>query len=111
MIDKGNQMSKYTVHQLPFEHSLKRDMGFLEAFQYEELSDEYVLVGLIQAKTLDEAFRIGNFVCEDDRQLIEFTGEMHSISTGDILCSVETGDCYVCMAHGWDKIEMKEEVL
>lgn len=110
MIDKGNQMSKYTVHQLPFEHSLKRDMGFLETFQYEELSDEYVLVGVITADTLDEAFRIGNFVCSDDQDFIEICGEMHSISTGDILCDLETEQCYVCMAHGWDKIEMKEAV-
>lgn len=103
-------MTKYAVYQLPFEHSLHRDLSFMERFQIEELSDEFVFVALIKASTLDEAFRIGNFVCEDDKDSIEIVGEMHSISVGDILHDLTTGETFACESFGWGKIEMKEAV-
>lgn len=107
---KGQQMkmSKYAVYQLPFDHKNKRDMGFFEASQIEAISDEYELVAQVDARSLDEVFRIGNFICESDRTLIEIVGEMHSISVGDIIANLESGEEYVVASVGFDKISMKE---
>lgn len=103
-------MKSYLVFQLPFEHSLKRDLPLMEAFQIEELSDEYVVVARITARTADEAFRIGNFVCEEDKDLIEIVGEMHSISVGDILVDLERDQAMVVADFGFTEITMKEWV-
>ena len=110
MNEKGNKMKQYLVFQLPFEHSLKRDMSFLETFQIEELSDEYVCVAQVTANSLDEVFRIGNFVSSADQDFIEVTGEMHSISVGDIIADVQSGEEFVVAPFGFNKIVMKEGV-
>ena len=104
-------MNTYIVYQLPFAHSLKREMSFLETFQIKELSDEYVAVARVDARSLDEVFRIGNFVCEEDATKIEMVGEMHSISVGDIIADVTNGAEYVVAPYGFDRIEMKVEIV
>lgn len=111
MNEKGNQMKTYLVYQLPFEHSLKRDVPILETFQIKELSDEYVVVAEIKASSLDEVFRINNFVSEKDMHNLTFLDEMHSISVGDIIVDVEEDKEYVVANYGFDRIEMKSEVV
>lgn len=102
-------MKKYSVYQLPFEHESMRDLFFMDPSQIEAISDEFEFVAVITARTLDEAFRIGNFVCEDDEELRDVVpAGMRSISTGDIVQDLETEKCYVCVAHGWEEINMKE---
>ena len=103
-------MNKYAIFQLPEGNPKIRDMYFLEASEIEEISDEYEFVARIDARSLDECFRIGNFVLEEDLSLIEVVGEMHSISVGDIAQDLETGKCFVCQNYGWKEIDMKEAV-
>ena len=103
-------MNTYLVYQLPFDHPKKRDMSFLTVGDFEDLSDEYEVVARIDARTADEAFRIGNFVCEEDASLIEVVGEMHSISVGDILVDLTTDTAMVVGSVGFSKINMKEAV-
>lgn len=103
-------MNSYLVFQLPFDNKNMRDMYFMNAKEIEAISDEYELVARIDARTADEAFRIGNFVCEEDASLIEVVGDMHSISVGDILVNVTTGDEMIVAKFGFEKINMKESV-
>ncbi len=102
-------LSQYLVYQLPFDHPNKRDMGFFTPEEIAEISDDYEVVARVNARTLEECFRIGNFICEEDAALIEMVGEMHSLSVGDIVVDLETEQAYVCASFGWEKIEMKEE--
>lgn len=102
------KMNTYAVYQLPFDNPKKRDMGFISAKQIEKISDEYEVVARIDARSADEAFRIGNFVCEEDKTLIEIVGEMHSISVGDILLNLTTDTAMVVDKVGFSKITMKE---
>ena len=101
-------MTNYLIYQLPFEHKNKRDMSFFDAKQIEEISDEYELVAQVTARSLDECFRIGNFVCEEDQTLIKVVGKMHSLSVGDIVVDLNANTEYVCASFGWEEIEMKE---
>ena len=115
MIDngKGNKMSKmttYMIYQLPFDNKNSREISFLNEKQIEEISDEFELVARVDARSLDEVFRIGNFVCEEDATKIEVVGEMHSLSVGDIVHNIETDETFVCANIGWKKIQMKESV-
>lgn len=103
-------MKSYLVFQLPFENEKCRDLSFMSAKEIEAISDEYELVARIDARSADEAFRIGNFVCESDASLIEVVGDMHSISVGDILVDLSTGQELVVARFGFEKITMKEAV-
>jgi hypothetical protein len=107
---EANAMKQYLVYQLPFESALKRDVYFMDANQIAAISDQFELVGKISARNLDEAFRVGNFVCESDRDLIEIVGEMSSISVGDIIVDVEADCEYVVASFGFEQIVMKEAV-
>lgn len=102
------KMTRYAIYQLPFEHDRCRDMSFMSAAEIQEISDEYEFVAQCDARSMDEVFRIANFVCEEDESLIEVVGEMHSLSVGDIVHNLETDETFVCANYGWDKIEMKE---
>lgn len=112
MNKKGNVMKhvRYCVYQLPFENENSRNLYFMAPKEIEEISDQYELVCQIDARSMDEAFRIGNFVLEEDRSLIEVVGEMHSISVGDIIHNLETDETFLVMDYGFTKIEMKEAV-
>lgn len=103
-------MTKYAVYQLPFEHPCHRELSFMTPYEIEQISDEYEFVAIIDAKTLDECFRIGNFVVEEDDQFIEMVGEMHSISVGDIIHNLETDHTHVVESYGFGGIIMKESV-
>jgi len=101
-------MNTYAVYQLPFDNVKSRDLSFMEASEIEEISDEFELVARVDARSLDEVFRIGNFVVEEDLSLIEMVGEMHSVSVGDIIENLSTGETYTVDSMGFTKITMKE---
>jgi hypothetical protein len=104
---KGNQMNRYAIFQLSDENPKIRDMYFLNSSEIEEISDEYELVGIIRAKNLEQAFTIGNVWAKDR---IEIVGDMRSVSVGDILQNLETGETVVVARVGFEKIEMKEAI-
>ena len=62
----------------------------------------------MDARSMDEVFRIGNFVCEGDETLIEILGDMRSISVGDIIHNLDTDETFVVARFGFEKITMKE---
>jgi hypothetical protein len=110
---KGNEMNKmttYVIYQLPFENENVRGLTFMSDKEIEEISDQYEIVARVDARSMDEVFRIANFVCDEDASLIEVVGEMHSLSVGDIVHNLETDETFVCANCGWNKIEMKESV-
>lgn len=105
-----SQMSRYAVYQLPELHAKIRDLSFMSPAEVEEISDEYEFVAHLDARSLSEAFRIGNFVVESDSTLIEVVGDMHSISVGDIIHNLVTDETHVVDKFGFVKIDMKESV-
>lgn len=110
---KGTKMAtmqRYAVYQLPFENPKIRDLSFMDPLEIEAISDEYEVVATVDARSLDEVFRIGNFVSEADSTLIEVVGEMHSISVGDIIHNLETDETHVVDKIGFVMINMKEAV-
>jgi hypothetical protein len=110
VIDKEKVMKEFAVYQLPESNPKIRDMYFMKSHEIEAMSDEYEFVAAVKANTLDEVFRIGNFVVEEDRNSIAIMGEMHSISVGDIIQNVYTGETWVVAPYGFDPIDMKESV-
>jgi len=99
-------MSKYAIYQLPDSNSKIRDLYFMKKNEIEEISDEYELVGTIEAKDFEQAFTIGNIWAEDK---IEVVGDMRSVSVGDILEDLATGVTMVVERYGFSEIVMKEE--
>ena len=101
----------FAVYQVPFDNPIKRDMSFMTPAEIEEVSDVYELVARVDARSLDEVFRIGNFVMESDASLIDvLSTEMHSVSVGDIIHNLETDETHVVDKIGFMKINMKESV-
>ncbi len=103
-------MVQYAIYQLPEDHANIRDLYFLNALEIQEISDQFEVVARIDARSLDDAFRIGNFVCEEDATKIEVVGDMRSISTGDIIHNLDTDETHVVDRFGYIKINMKETV-
>lgn len=101
-------MNQYAIYQLSDENPKIRDMYFMNAKEVEAISDEYDFVAAIKANTLDQVFRIGNFICEDDAQFRAVIGQMRSISVGDIIHCLETGKTVVVARFGFEEINMKE---
>jgi hypothetical protein len=97
---------RYAVYQLPFENENSRELSFMEASQIEEISDQYELVAIIDAQSLDHVFLISNSCMHET--LIERVQPMHSISVGDIIHNLETDETYVVADFGFTKINMKE---
>jgi len=98
-------MRKFAIYQLPEGNPKIRDMYFMGKDEIEEISDQYELVGLVNAETFSEVFEIGNI----DFDKIEIVGDMHSVSVGDILEDLSTGIAVVVERIGFSKIDMKEE--
>lgn len=104
-------MKKFAIYQLPSEHDKMRDLYFMNPLEIESISDEFELVAQIDARSLDECFRIGNFVCAEDELLRQVVAEgMRSISPGDIIHNLETDETHVVDRIGFVKIDMKESV-
>ena len=103
-------MNQYAVYQLPEGSKFIRDLYFMNAKEIAEISDEYEFVARIDARSLDEVFRIGNFVCLEDETLRQVFGSMHSISVGDIIHNLDTDTAHVVAKYGFEEINMKESV-
>jgi radical SAM superfamily enzyme len=112
--NKGNkmsQMSRYIVYQLPEDNAKIRDLSFMNPLEVEAISDEFKVVAIVDARSLDEVFRIGNFIVEEDSTLIDLVcDDMHSISVGDIIHNITTDETHVVDRFGFVKINMKEVV-
>jgi hypothetical protein len=105
MIDKEIQMKRFALFQLPEESKFIRDLYFMNSKEIAEISDEYRMVALINGKTLDDVFTIGNIGPESSIERVE---PMHSVSVGDIIQDVIDGKTYVVAKYGFEEIDMKE---
>lgn len=110
-------MNQYAVYQLPEDNpyirdiyfmSSRKDINFIFSEEIAEISNEYEFVARIDARSLDEVFRIGNFVCPEDDTLRQVFGSMRSISVGDIIHNLDTDETFVVAKYGFDPITMKE---
>ena len=108
-MDKAMMMN-YVIYQLPEGNANIRDLSFMNFLEIQAISDQFEVVARITARSMDEVFRIGNFVCEEDASKIEVVGDMRSISVGDIVHNLDTDEMFVCARYGWDMIMMKEAV-
>ncbi len=104
MIDKEIQMKRFAVFQLPEESKFIRDLYFMSAKEIAEISDEYRMVALIDGKTLNDVFEIGNIGPESSIERIE---PMHSVSVGDIIQDVIEDKTFVVAKYGFEEIDMK----
>jgi len=107
MIDKEIQMKRLAVLQLPEESKFIRDLYFMSAKEIAEISDEYRMVALVDAKTLDDVFNVGNIGPESKIERVE---PMHSVSVGDIIQDVIDDKTFVVAKYGFEEINMKESV-
>jgi hypothetical protein len=53
-------INRFAVYQLSDENPKIRDMYFMSTEEIEAISDEYDLVGMIDANDLEQAFTVGN---------------------------------------------------
>lgn len=100
-------MKRFAVYQLPFENPNVRELYFMSAEQIAEISDEYRMVALVDGKSLDDVFNIGNIGPESKLERIE---PMHSVSVGDIIEDLVANKTYVVAKFGFEEINMKENV-
>ena len=98
-------INRFAVYQLSDENPKIRDMYFMSSEEIEAISDEYDLVGMIDANELEQAFTVGNIWAE---ARITKVGDMRSVSVGDILENLVTGKTYVVANIGFNEISMKE---
>ena len=104
-------MNQYAIYQIPFENDKIRGISFMSPQEIQEISDEYEFVDAIKANNLDDVFRIGNFVYEDDAQYRAVVGQMRSISVGDIIQNIETNETVVVAMMGFEKIDGIKEAV
>ncbi len=98
---------RFAIYQLPQDNPIIRDMYFMSAQEIEAISDQYELVGTIDAKDPEQAFTIGNMWNEDRMDIV---GPMRSVSVGDIVEDLTTGQTLVVAKFGFNEIDMKEGV-
>ena len=100
-------MKRFALFQLPEESKFIRDLYFMNPNQIAEISDEYRMVALIDGKTLNDVFEIGNIGPESKIERVE---PMHSVSVGDIIQDVIDNKTFVVAKFGFEEIVMKEVV-
>jgi hypothetical protein len=76
----------------------------MDPLEIEAVSDQYELVGTVEANNPEEVFHFGNI----ERQKFTVVGEMVSVSVGDIIEEIETGKTWVVDKIGFVLINMKE---
>lgn len=113
LTERGNQMKfkQFAVYQLPFENHHSRDISFMSQKEVEAITDHFEMVAVIEAHTRDHAFYISNSSSEEpglESLINRITPKMHSMSVGDIVHDLETGECFLVRPVGWAKITMKE---
>lgn len=96
--------SKYAVYQVPFENDLIRDIRFMSPEEIEAVSDQYELVGTVDAVDCEQVFFFGNM----QRSKFTLHGEMVSVSVGDIIHNLDTDETHVVEMYGFKQINMKE---
>jgi hypothetical protein len=94
----------YAVYQVPFENDLIRDKGFMKPLEIEAVSDQYELVGTVEAVDVEQVFFYGNM----QREKFTVLGEMVSVSVGDIIEEIKSGKTWVVDNIGFVLINMKE---
>lgn len=100
-------MKRFVLFQLPEESKFIRDLYFMDSNEITAISDEYRMVALIDGKTLDDVFTIGNIGPESSIERVE---PMHSVSVGDIIQDVIDNKTFVVAKYGFEEIDMKESV-
>ena len=100
-------MKRFALFQLPEESKFIRDLYFMDSNEIAAISDEYRMVALIDGKTLDDVFTIGNIGPEEKIERVE---SMHSVSVGDIIQDVIDNKTFVVAKFGFEEIDMKEVV-
>jgi hypothetical protein len=98
---------QFAIYQLPEDNCNLRDMYFMSPEEIEAISDQYELVATIDAKDPEQAFTIGNMWNEDRMDIV---GPMRSVSVGDIVEDLTTGQTLVVAKFGFNEIDMKEGV-
>ena len=82
---------------------IQRDVTFFGSNSWEpKMASRYNLVARCEADNLDEVFHIGNGFGDQDK--IERLERMHSLSVGDLVEDVETGELFMCDPEGWTSI-------
>ena len=68
-----------------------------------EMSEYYELVALVEARDLEDVFKIGNI--GPDEAITRVADRMHSISVGDIVECHKTGVCFMVEPTGFSEVE------
>lgn len=82
---------------------IQRDVKFFGSERWEpKMASRYNLVARCEADNLDQVFHMGNGYGDQDK--IERLERMHSVSVGDLVEDVETGELFMCDPEGWTSI-------
>jgi hypothetical protein len=114
-IKKEERLMQYVIHQFDLDnvivngnfidedvarkHSNAMVLGKVSQEVYEE---HYRKVAIIEANDLDHVFEVGNVGPEEN---ITYLGKMHSVSVGDIIENLESGEKFVVKNLGFGEIE------
>ena len=89
------------------EVEIHREVKFEGAEKYRpEMSEYFELVAIVEARDLDDVFKVGNI--GPDEAITRVADRMHSISVGDIIEDHETGECFMVDITGFSKVEFLE---
>ncbi len=94
VIVNGNFIDK----EVSGKHSDAMVLGKVTQAVYEE---HYRKVAIIEAKDLDQVFEIGNVGPEEK---ITYLDKMHSVSVGDVIENLESGEKFVVKTLGFGEI-------
>jgi hypothetical protein len=96
-------MKTYSVY-----HAKKPNFGFGEKLSFPQ---DFELVADVQAKDLEEVFRLTNHIESDwreNKEVIPAPSAKRSTSVGDVVKEFG-GDTYECASCGWEKLEIAEK--
>ena len=79
---------------------ISRDVTFVGSENWEPMmAMKYKKVAVCEASNLEDVFHMGNGY--GDQSKFERIGEMRSLSVGDLVECVDTGDMLMCDPEGW----------
>ena len=82
---------------------IQRDVNFFGSESWEpKMASRYNLVARCEADNLSEVFHIGNGY--GDQSKIDRVERMRSVSVGDLVEDVETGELFMCDPEGWTPV-------
>ena len=86
---------------------IQRDVKFSGSEKYvPSMSEYFEIAATLEAKDLDDVFKIGNV--GPTELVVRHIDRMHSVSIGDIIENVETGECFMVDPEGFTEIEFLE---